>query len=236
MSCLEVGLHTYTSPAHYGTFCKKKKKKSECTAHVRTTHVRTTHVHTTHVRTTHVRTTHVRTTHVCTTHVRTTHVRTTHVRTTHVHTTHVRTTHVRTTHVHTRSMLLRFTTNGGTWLRTFSRVRLFQVCTVYVQCKRLHHRQLLYIGARFVCDCYSLDAPCAVGLRLPFPLFHVVPVLSSSIRMVYSGDVKKVIHLYHCLGRTFVQITHCLAKEGHVTTKAGVYKFIRRYKKTETIS
>ena len=30
-------------------------------------------------------------------------------------------------------------------------------------------------------------------------------------------------------------ITHCLAKEGYATTKAGVYKFVRRYEETATI-
>ena len=31
-------------------------------------------------------------------------------------------------------------------------------------------------------------------------------------------------------------ITHCLAKVGYTTTKAGVYKFVRRYEETATIS
>lgn len=64
----------------------------------------------------------------------------------------------------------------------------FQVCTG-IYCKRLYDNQLG--AARFVCDHYNLNAPCAVGLCLPFPLFHVVPVLSSSIRCTYSGCVKQ---------------------------------------------
>ena len=45
----------------------------------------------------------------------------------------------------------------------------------------------------------------------------------------------QIIHLYHRLGKTFVLIPRCLAKEGHATTKACVYKFICCYKKTGTI-
>ena len=69
-----------------------------------------------------------------------------------------------------------FTTNGRRWLHTLTPAPGMHSSTG-IYCKRLYHRQL---GARFVCDHYSLNARCAVGLRLPFPLFHVVPVLSTS--------------------------------------------------------
>ena len=37
------------------------------------------------------------------------------------------------------------------------------------------------------------------------------------------------------LGKSYDSITHCLAKEGYATTKAGVYKFSRQYEETATI-
>ena len=54
--------------------------------------------------------------------------------------------------------------------------------------------------------------------------------------MVYSDYVKQRILFYRRLGKSYGSITHCLAKEGYVTTKAGVYKFVRRYEETATIS
>lgn len=94
---------------------------------------------------------------------------------------------------------------------------------------------------------FSATSPSVVGLRLPFPLFVIVPVALScprsllesapaQVKMVYSDYVKQRILFYRRLGKSFVQITRCLAEEGHVTTKVGVYKFIRRYEETGMIS
>ena len=54
--------------------------------------------------------------------------------------------------------------------------------------------------------------------------------------MVYSGYVKQRILLYRWSGKSFVQITCCLAEEGHGTTKIGICKFIHRYEETGMIS
>ena len=54
--------------------------------------------------------------------------------------------------------------------------------------------------------------------------------------MVYSDYVKQRILFYRWLGKSFVQITRCLAEEGHATTKVGVCQFIRRYEETGMIS
>ena len=87
-----------------------------------------------------------------------------------------------------------------------------------------------------------------VGLCLPFLLFVIVPMLLLSCpgRLLESVPAavqdgllrlcEQRILFYHRLGKSFVQITRCLAEEGHVTTKIGVYKFIRRYEETGTIS
>ena len=85
---------------------------------------------------------------------------------------------------------------------------------------------------------FSASSPSVVGLRLPFPLFVIVTValfclrslLESApapVKMIYSDYVKQRILFYRRLGKSFVQITRCLA-EGHVMTKVGVYEFIRR--------
>ena len=54
--------------------------------------------------------------------------------------------------------------------------------------------------------------------------------------MVYSDYVKQRILFYRWLGKSFVQITRCLAEERHVTTKVGVCQFIRRCEETGMIS
>ena len=85
---------------------------------------------------------------------------------------------------------------------------------------------------------FSASSPSVVGLRLPFSLFVIgcSRVCPRQLKMVYSDYVKQRILFYHRLGKSFVQITHCLAEEGHATTKVGVYKFIRRYEETGMIS
>ena len=48
--------------------------------------------------------------------------------------------------------------------------------------------------------------------------------------------VKHRILFYRQLGKKFVQITRCLAEEGHATTKIGVCNYIHRYEETGMIS
>ena len=85
---------------------------------------------------------------------------------------------------------------------------------------------------------FSASSPSVVGLRLPFSLFVVgcSRVCPRQLKMVYSDYVKQRILFYRRLGKSFVQITRCLAEEGHATTKIGVCKFIRRYEETGMIS
>lgn len=86
-----------------------------------------------------------------------------------------------------------------------------------------------------MCDRYSVNALCPVGWRLPFPLFYVVlmlQVLSKAVRMVKSENSL----LYRRVGESFVQITHCLAEEGHATLKVGIYRFICCYEQPGTIA
>ena len=54
--------------------------------------------------------------------------------------------------------------------------------------------------------------------------------------MVYSAYVKQRILFYRQLGKSFVAISLHLTEEGHKTSKMGVYKFLKRYQETETIS
>ena len=80
---------------------------------------------------------------------------------------------------------------------------------------------------------FSASSPSVVGLRLPFSLFVIScsRVCPRQLKMVYPDYVKQRILFYRRLGKSFVQITRCLAEEGHATTKVGVCKFIRRTKK-----
>ena len=108
-----------------------------------------------------------------------------------------------------------------------------------VNCKDFHAFIIASLGARFVLQRilsvigFSASTPSAVGLRLSFSLFVIVPVLSLTcpagcsqvclrqLKMVYSDYVKQRILFYHRLGKSFVQITRCLAAEGHVTPKTN---------------
>ena len=85
---------------------------------------------------------------------------------------------------------------------------------------------------------FSASSPTVVGLRLPFSLFVVgcSRVCPRQLKLVYSDYVKQRILFYRRLGKSFVQITRCLAEEGHATTKVDVCKFIRRYEETGMIS
>ena len=54
--------------------------------------------------------------------------------------------------------------------------------------------------------------------------------------MVYSDYVKQRILFYRRFGKSLLKIVKSLAEEGHVATKAGVAKFIRRYNETGMIA
>ena len=53
--------------------------------------------------------------------------------------------------------------------------------------------------------------------------------------MVFSEYVKQRILYYRRSGKNYAEIVRCLS-EGHKATKVGVYKFLRRYEETGTIS
>ena len=84
---------------------------------------------------------------------------------------------------------------------------------------------------------FSASSLSVVGLRLPFSLFVIgcSRECPRQLKMVYSDYIKLRILFYRRLGKSFVQITRCLAEEGHATTKIGVCKFIRRYEETGTV-
>ena len=52
--------------------------------------------------------------------------------------------------------------------------------------------------------------------------------------MLYSDYVKWRILFYHRLEKSFIQITRCLAEEGHATVKIGICKFIIKTTAAET--
>ena len=54
--------------------------------------------------------------------------------------------------------------------------------------------------------------------------------------MVFSEYVKQRILYYRWSGKNYAEIVRCLSEEGHKATKVGVYKFLRRYEETGTIS
>ena len=54
--------------------------------------------------------------------------------------------------------------------------------------------------------------------------------------MVYSDYVKQRILFYYRSKKNSSQIIRCLAEEGHTASKAGVLKFLRRYRETGTIT
>ena len=54
--------------------------------------------------------------------------------------------------------------------------------------------------------------------------------------MVYSDYMNQRILFYRRLGKSYIQISHCLSEEGYATTKVGVYKFIKRYEERGIIS
>ena len=86
---------------------------------------------------------------------------------------------------------------------------------------------------------FSASSPSGVGLRLPFSLLLLFAwecALGSWRWSVHSDYVKQRILFYHQLGKRFIQITLCLAEEGHTATKIGVCKYIHRYKETGMIS
>ena len=56
------------------------------------------------------------------------------------------------------------------------------------------------------------------------------------LKMVNSDYVEQRILFYCWLGKSFIQITRCLVKEGNATTKIGICQFIPRYEETEKIS
>ena len=84
------------------------------------------------------------------------------------------------------------------------------------------------------CQVYaSAFISSVVGLRLPYPLFVIVSVLSLSclgwllksvLAEVEDGllrYVKQRIQFYRRLGKSFTQITRYLAEEGHITAKTN---------------
>ena len=54
--------------------------------------------------------------------------------------------------------------------------------------------------------------------------------------MVYSDYAKQRILFYYRSKKNSSQIVRCLAEEGHTVSKAGVLKFLRRYRQTGTIT
>ena len=54
--------------------------------------------------------------------------------------------------------------------------------------------------------------------------------------MVYSDYVKQRILFYHRLGKSYADISLYLSEEGHKASKMGVYKFLKWYQETGTIS
>ena len=54
--------------------------------------------------------------------------------------------------------------------------------------------------------------------------------------MVYSDYVKQRILFYYRSKKNSLQIVRCLVEEGHTVSKAGVLKFLRRYRQTGTIT
>ena len=74
----------------------------------------------------------------------------------------------------------------------------------------------------------------------PFYDFEFYPRCNSSssrdltVIMVYSDYVKQRILYFRRMGESYGNIIN--QKEGHKTTKAGVYKFCQRYEETGTIS
>ena len=56
------------------------------------------------------------------------------------------------------------------------------------------------------------------------------------LKMVNSDYVKQRILFYRRSGKSLQQIVRSLAEEGHVATKAGVAKFLRRYDEKGTIA
>ena len=91
-------------------------------------------------------------------------------------------------------------------------------------------------------ECKRLAETCAyfrgVSLFLQFStvfeLFQCVFPVSQ--RMVYSDYVKQRILVYYRFKKNCSQIVRCLAEEGHTVSKAGVLKFLRRYRETGTIA
>ena len=85
---------------------------------------------------------------------------------------------------------------------------------------------------------FSTSSPSVVGLCLPFSLFVIgcLRVCPRQLKMAYSDYVEQRILFYCWLGKSFVQITRCLVKEGNATAKIGIYQFIHRYEETEMIS
>ena len=54
--------------------------------------------------------------------------------------------------------------------------------------------------------------------------------------MVYSDCVKQRILFYYHSKKNILHIIHCLAEEEHTASKAGVLKFLSRYRETGTIA
>ena len=57
-----------------------------------------------------------------------------------------------------------------------------------------------------------------------------------TISMVYSDYVKQRILFYRRLGKSYGDISLFLSEEGHKASKLGVYKFLKRYQETGTLS
>ena len=53
--------------------------------------------------------------------------------------------------------------------------------------------------------------------------------------MVFSDYVKQRILYCQQLRKNYEGIARCLSEEGHKVTKVGVYKFLKRFKESETI-
>ena len=85
---------------------------------------------------------------------------------------------------------------------------------------------------------FSASSSSVVGLRRPFSLFVIGCSRCAHVSWRSSAQImsSREFCFYSQLGKSFIQITCCLAEEGDATTKIGVCKFIRCYEGTGMIS
>ena len=97
----------------------------------------------------------------------------------------------------------------------------------------LRHRQLRCqaCASVFIPQWLASVRPLRMLLACVFPSCCCYQLLVS-VPAAVEDYVKQRILFYHRLGKSFVQITHCLAEEGHTMTEIGICKFIRRCEET----